>query len=80
MLCTAHQLLHDAGINHQVCQEDARALPLKEHTFDLVMSAHMLEHLSNPMQGLQEMVRVVRLGAPLILAVTRPGLLGSLIQ
>ncbi|RUT01580.1 hypothetical protein DSM106972_066770 [Dulcicalothrix desertica PCC 7102] len=36
----------------------------------------MLEHLPNSTAGLQEMVRVLRPGAPLIIAVTRPGLLG----
>lgn len=80
MLDAAHQLLHDADINHQVFQEDVRALPFKDYTFDLVISAHMLEHLPHPTQGLQEMVRVLRPRAPLILAVTCPGVLGSLIQ
>lgn len=80
MLCTAHQLLHNSGINHHVCHGDVRVLPFKDHTFDLVMSAHMLEHLSNPAQGLQEMVRVLRPGSPLVLTVTRPGLIGFLIQ
>lgn len=40
----------------------------------------MLEHLPEPSVGLHEMVRVLQPGAPLILVVTRPGLLGSLIQ
>jgi demethylmenaquinone methyltransferase/2-methoxy-6-polyprenyl-1,4-benzoquinol methylase len=80
MLEKAHQLLNQASVNHQLHQSDVRALPFSDSTFDLVMSAHMLEHLPNPVQGLQEMVRVLRPGAPLILAVTRPGPLGSLIQ
>ena len=44
------------------------------------MSAHMLEHLPVPSVGLHEMVRVLQPQAPLILVVTRPGLLGPLIQ
>lgn len=42
-------------------------------TIDLVMAAHMLEHLLNPAIRIKEMVRILRPGAPVILAVTRPG-------
>lgn len=80
MLRKANQLLDRAGVNHQVYQSDAIALPFKDNSFDLVMSAHMLEHLPNPARGLQEMVRVLRPAAPLILAFTRPGLFGWCIQ
>ncbi|MUL37041.1 class I SAM-dependent methyltransferase [Gloeocapsopsis dulcis] len=80
MLAKARQFLNQAGVNHQVCQGDVRLLPFNDNTYDLVISAHMLEHLPNPHQGLQEMVRVSRPKAPLIIVVTLPGLLGSLIQ
>lgn len=80
MLNTAHQQLSQANIRHQICQGDVNTLPFRDECFDMVMSAHMLEHLPNPAKGLQEMVRVLRLGAPLVLVVTRSGLLGSLIQ
>jgi demethylmenaquinone methyltransferase/2-methoxy-6-polyprenyl-1,4-benzoquinol methylase len=80
MLDTAQHLLQNAGVNPQVCQADINALPLGDNTFDLVIGAHVLEHLPNPAVGLQEMVRGLRKGAPLILAVTRPGLLGFWIQ
>jgi SAM-dependent methyltransferase len=53
---------------------------MEDQFFDGVISAHMLEHLPDPMQGLQEMIRVLRPGAPLVLVVTQSGLLGSLIQ
>lgn len=80
MLGQAHQLLDRAGVNHQLCQSDVNTMPYSDSTFNLVMSAHMLEHLPDPLKGLREMVRVLQPGAPLILAVTRRGLLGSLIQ
>lgn len=80
MLNKAQQLLTQAGIHPQLCQSDANHLPLGDNTFDLVISAHMLEHLPNPKQGLQEMVRILRPGAPIVLAVTRPGLFGWWIE
>ena len=80
MLNQAQQFLNQANVPQQLYQADVNGLPFDDNTFDLSMSAHMLEHLPNPIQGLQEMVRVLRPGAPLILAVTRPGLLGWWIQ
>jgi demethylmenaquinone methyltransferase/2-methoxy-6-polyprenyl-1,4-benzoquinol methylase len=80
MLNQAHQQLSQAEISHQLCQSDVYTLPFADYAFDGVISAHMLEHLSNPAQGLREMVRVLRPGAPLVLVVTRSGLPGALIQ
>ena len=80
MLNKAHQRFSQANTNHQMCQSDVNTLPFADNSFDIVTSAHMLEHLPNPTQGLQEMVRVLRPGALLILAVTRSGLRGWLIQ
>jgi ubiquinone/menaquinone biosynthesis C-methylase UbiE len=80
MLKKSAQLLTGANVNHDLCQSDATALPFKDNSFDLVMSAHMLEHLLNPAEGLREMLRVLRPGAPLILAVTRSNWLGWLIE
>ncbi|OWY65539.1 SAM-dependent methyltransferase [cyanobacterium TDX16] len=80
MLEQADRLLSQAGVSHKVSQSDVNTLPFHDNTFDLVIAAHLLEHLPNPTGGLQEMVRVLRPEAPLILAVTRPGLLGFSIQ
>lgn len=80
MLSKAHQKLSAANVPHRICQSDVNTLPFADHAFDGVICAHMLEHLSDPIQGLREMVRVLRPGAPLILVVTQSGLLGWLIQ
>ncbi|HEY9620264.1 MAG TPA: class I SAM-dependent methyltransferase [Crinalium sp.] len=80
MLNTAHQKLSNAKIIHQLCQSDVRKLPFGDRSFDGVISAHMLEHLPDPKQGLQEMVRILRPNAPMVLIVTQAGLLGTLIQ
>ncbi len=80
MLNTADQKLSQANASHHLCHSDVNKLPFGDRCFDGVISAHMLEHLPDPKQGLQEMVRVLRPGAPLVLVVTRAGLLGSLIE
>jgi demethylmenaquinone methyltransferase/2-methoxy-6-polyprenyl-1,4-benzoquinol methylase len=80
MLKQAHQQLTQAEVSHQLCQSDVTTLPFADAAFDGVISSHMLEHLSAPVPGLREMVRVLRPGAPLVLVVTRSGLLGALIQ
>lgn len=80
MLNTAHQKLTQANIHHQIFHSDVKRLPFADRSFDGVISAHMLEHLADPEQGLREIVRVLRPGAPLVLVVTQTGLLGWLIQ
>jgi demethylmenaquinone methyltransferase/2-methoxy-6-polyprenyl-1,4-benzoquinol methylase len=80
MLNTTHQQLSQANIRHHLCQSDVNTLPFADYSFDGVISAHMLEHLPDPIQGLREMVRVLRPGAPLVLVVSRSGLPGALIQ
>src|SRR5262245_15812358 len=51
---------------------DIRRLPFPSGGFEVVMSAHILEHLSDPLDGLREMVRVLRPGGTLLLVTTRP--------
>ncbi|BAY07735.1 class I SAM-dependent methyltransferase [Calothrix sp. NIES-2098] len=80
MLQKADQKLSVANVPHRICQSDVNTLPFADRSFDGVICAHTLEHLPDPIQGLQEMVRVLRPGAPLILVVTQSGLLGWLIQ
>jgi demethylmenaquinone methyltransferase/2-methoxy-6-polyprenyl-1,4-benzoquinol methylase len=80
MLSTASRLLYRAQISYQLCQHDIRALPFSDNSFDVVLAAYVLEHLPNRRVGLQEMVRVLRPEAPLILATTRSGLFGAWIQ
>ena len=80
MLNTAHRQLTGANVHHQMFLDNVTRLPFADGTFDGVISAHMLEHLSDPADGLREMVRVLRPGAPVVLTVTRPGRLGWLIQ
>lgn len=80
MLTEAQRYVAAAGAALQAHRNDMRALPFADATFDLLLSAHTLEHLPDPLPGLREMLRVLRPGAPLILIITRPGLGGTLIQ
>lgn len=61
----------------ELLQQDMQWLQLQDNQFDLVMGAHVLEHLSDMRQGLSEMIRVARPGAPILLVVTRRGLASS---
>ena len=48
--------------------------PFVDNAFDVVIFAHVLEHMANPVETLREIVRVLKPGAPLIGSVTRKGL------
>lgn len=54
--------LHQRNVEQLGCKNDA---------FDLVMSAHVLEHLQEIELGLKEMVRVTKPGGTLLLIMTR---------
>jgi demethylmenaquinone methyltransferase/2-methoxy-6-polyprenyl-1,4-benzoquinol methylase len=80
MLAAARHALTRAGVPVQTHQQDMHHLPFADKSFDMVMSAHLLEHLDDPERGLAEMTRVLRPGAPLLVIVTRTGLFDALLQ
>jgi ubiquinone/menaquinone biosynthesis C-methylase UbiE len=51
-------------------------LPYPSNQFDLVMSAHTLEHLAAPETGLGEMLRVVKPGGLILVLVPNRSLWG----
>ncbi|MEL7028110.1 MAG: class I SAM-dependent methyltransferase [Pseudomonadota bacterium] len=59
---------------------DARRLPFSDGEFDLVMTAHMLEHMADPDVALREMMRVLKPGGVLAACVTRKTMLGFLVH
>ncbi|NJK81576.1 MAG: class I SAM-dependent methyltransferase [Chloroflexaceae bacterium] len=74
MLQVARRTLTRPGISTVLYQQDVCNLQFPDNTFDIVMGAHILEHLPDPSIGLREMVRVLRPGAPLVIVVTRMSL------
>jgi demethylmenaquinone methyltransferase/2-methoxy-6-polyprenyl-1,4-benzoquinol methylase len=80
-------MLEQAGINLSndnleltLRHGDIRKLPYDDGVFDVVMTAHVLEHLVDPTVALNEMVRVLKPGGLMIAFVTRRSALGMLVH
>lgn len=80
MLEQAEAALQGSHANVTLRQADATILPFDDNTFDMVMTAHMLEHLTDPAVALREMVRVLKPGGRMVVCVTRRTLLGMLVH
>lgn len=80
MLREAAARLFAAGIRAELRRADARRLPQPDASFDAVISAHMLEHLARPEEAVDEMARVLRPGAPLVIVATRGNLADQLVR
>ena len=80
MLVQAKSVMQHAGLDPHLQQADIMSLPYEDKSFDVVMAAHVLEHLPDPQRALAEMVRVLKPGGMVFLCVTRPSLFGALVQ
>ena len=80
MIEQARQHLSRAGVDAAFEQADVCALPYSDDQFDLVMAAHVLEHLPDPVVALKEMRRVLRPGGWLVVCLTRESILGRYVQ
>lgn len=80
MLLQAKLKMQHAGMNPHLQQADVMSLPYDDQSFDVVMAAHVVEHLPNPHRALAEMVRVLKPGGMVFLCMTRPSLFGALVQ
>jgi demethylmenaquinone methyltransferase/2-methoxy-6-polyprenyl-1,4-benzoquinol methylase len=80
MLVQAKSVMQHAGLYPHLQQADIMSLPYQDQSFDVVMAAHVLEHLPDPQRALAEMVRVLKPGGMVFLCVTRPSLFGALVQ
>lgn len=80
MLAQANSRMQNAGLRPCLLQADILSLPYDDQSFDVVMAAHVLEHLPDPQRAVDEMVRVLKPGGMVFLCVTRPSLFGALVQ
>ncbi len=80
MLERAGHGLRAAGVDVTLRQGDVCALPYRDDAFDLVMTAHVLEHVADPRVALAEMVRVLKPGGLFVASATRRSFLGMMIH
>ena len=80
MLERAGERMGRAGLDFTLRQADARRLPYDDDTFDVAMTAHLLEHLPDPRVALAEIVRVTRPGGLIVACLTRRSALGFCIH
>lgn len=77
MLDEARDRFRRDDIAASLSKRDVRRMPFANDRFDVVLAAHLLEHLCDPEVAMAEMTRVLRPGGVLILCLTRrtlPGL------
>ena len=79
MLKEAEKTFKDEGAV-SLHQADARRLPFPDNKFDVVLTAHMLEHMLHPQEALREMVRVLKPGGMFLACMTRSDAFGLLVQ
>ncbi len=76
MLKEARTELNSSGINLHTTQGSVERLPYADETFDLVISAHVLEHLDRPEDALSEFERVLKPNGTLVIVSTQNGIWG----
>ena len=80
MLNEAKQHLTQDHLSAQFLQADVNSLPFGDNTFDVVLVAHVLEHMADPKRSLAELHRVLRPGGVLVACVTQRSSAGAYIQ
>jgi len=80
MLVQAKSVMEYAGLRPRLQQADVLSLPYDDQSFEVVMAAHVLEHLPDPERALSEMNRVLKPGGMVFLCVTRPSFFGAFVQ
>ena len=80
MLNQASHNLRENNIAVSLRCGDVRALPYDDGAFDIVMTAHVLEHLTDPGDALHEMMRVLKPGGLLIACLTRRSAFGAYVH
>ena len=76
MLKEARLELYEAGINLHTRQGSVDRLPYGDNSFDVIITAHVIEHLDHPEEALLEFCRVLRPGGIVVIVSTQSGLWG----
>lgn len=80
MLARAAAEMRLAGLTPELREADILSMPFADGSFDVVMAAHVIEHLPAPQLALKEMVRVLKPGGMLFLCAVRRSGFGVFIQ
>lgn len=80
MLDVAANALRSAGVAAAGVAGNISRMPYEDASFDVVVAAHVLEHMPEPQRALAELRRVLKPNGLLLLCVTRRGALGALVQ
>ena len=80
MLKQAKQQLNQNHLSVRLLQADVNSLPFADSSFDVVLVAHVLEHMADPKRSLAELHRVLRPGGVLVACVTQRSSAGAYIQ
>ncbi|MEM7706441.1 MAG: class I SAM-dependent methyltransferase [Pseudomonadota bacterium] len=80
MITTADARFRAANRPARLLEACVCALPFADASFDVVVAAHVLEHLPNPIDALNEIRRVLRPGGRVVACMTRHSWLGAYIQ
>ena len=80
MLLQAEKHLASGGIDANLLQGDINNLPFADDTFDVILVAHVIEHMASPETTLAELWRAVKPGGVLIACMTQRSSAGAYIQ
>lgn len=80
MLDRAQDNINAVGMQPGLYQENIEQTTLRNETYNMVMSAHVLEHFTDPVLALEKMVSLLKPDGTLLTLITKSSLLGQFIQ
>lgn len=80
MLREARSRFAQEPVLPELLQADLAALPFPDASFDVVLIAHVLEHMSQPDRAVAELHRVLKPGGVVIACITRRSWMGAYVQ
>ena len=68
-----YDTMNQLGINVKIYLSDIFSLPFKENSFDLIFFNHVIEHLENDLEALQNIYKITKPGGLVILGTPNEG-------